>query len=112
MDAENNSGKIFSILLKKEDFETELVHTSAQFCKKINYFKPEKILLSDTIPNTVGMIWNSYMKKMDMPKCILMTNNGFSKREQEILFDILNVVDFINPDSIIDELTFKIRKYL
>ena len=112
IDAEINSGEMLNFLLKKEGFETEFAHTSEQFYKKINDFKPEMIILSDTKLNIVEMIQDNYVRNMDMPKCILITKNRFSEREQKILFKKFNIVDFINPDNIIDELTTNIQKYL
>ena len=105
-------GKMINTLLRNEDFEIEYITPTEEFGQKIDKFKPDMILLSENIENTIEIMRVQYSKTEHKPKCLLLTDECYSEKEKKVLYDKLNIVDYIKSDLIVDKLLPKIKDNL
>jgi two-component system OmpR family response regulator len=108
---EKDIREMVDFYLQKEGFETATAENGADFLQKIDNFQPDLVTLDVMMPGlTTTEILEKLKQKKTAPKIILLTVIRYTEKEQQKLFDMGNIVDYITKPFDLDYLLDRIHR--
>ncbi len=101
-------------IMKKEGYMTCIAYNGEEFLKKVDEFRPDIVLLDVMMP---GLTTEQIMERLKQRgfgnlKVILVTVVRFSEEERKMLYEVLNITDYITKPFDIFELVGKVNQHL
>jgi DNA-binding response OmpR family regulator len=108
---EKDIREMIDLYLQKEGFETSTAKNGADFLQKIDNFQPDLVTLDVMMPGlTTTEILEKLKQKKFSPKIILLTVIRYTENEQQKLFNMGNIVDYITKPFDLDYLLDRIHR--
>lgn len=104
--------RIYTVRLKKEGFETEVVTDGEQALESVRKVRPSVILLDLVMPKMDGFSFIAAMQKekLDVPPIIVLSNLDQSADMHKA--EEMGVVEYVvKGKANLEEITEKIKKY-
>ncbi len=98
-------------IMNIEGYETQLAVDGQDFLDKVSPFNPDVVTLDVMMPGLNTWEILSYLHEMQVnPKVILLTIVRYSNSERQKLFEMGNVVEYIQKPFDIDDLKNAVRQ--
>lgn len=101
-------------IMEKEGYITCFAYNGEEFLKKVDEFKPDLVLLDVMMPGltTEQIMERLKQKGYDSLKVILVTVVRFSEEEKKLLYEALNITDYITKPFDVSELVCIVNGHL
>jgi len=113
VDDEVDLREMVNLMLKKEDYETQIAKDGEDFLSKIDEFQPDLVTLDVMMP---GLTTREILKRLKEKDCkskiILLTVVRFSEEEKQRILKMGNVIDYITKPFELDDLVNTIKKHV
>ncbi|MFN3550747.1 MAG: response regulator transcription factor [Endomicrobiia bacterium] len=106
--------EIIKLHLEKEGYETDYAYDGQEALKKIDYFKPDLIILDVMVPKMNGAMINTQLKNNSKTKDIpiIVITGKMGAKELFLTGQQLNVSAFFYKPVLISEIVNEIKKLL
>jgi DNA-binding response OmpR family regulator len=113
VDDEPDIRELLILLLQREHFQVESAKNGNDFLKKVNRINPDLVTLDVMMPGPpVHEILKKLKEKKSKPKIILLTVVRFDERKKQQLFELGNVVEYIQKPFEINEFINTVKKHV